>query len=108
VHIATEVVDDDLGALGCVRERVLATDPAPLTTQAFGSTVVFHLSKGPDTVIVPYVLGLSQSAACAAIRTAGLVCDLKGGTVVTNVVIKQSPKQGTVVKRGSKVQITVA
>ena len=28
VHVAAEVVDDDLGAFGRVRERVLAADPA--------------------------------------------------------------------------------
>ena len=29
MHVAAEVVDDDLGALGRVRERVLAADAAP-------------------------------------------------------------------------------
>ena len=72
---------------------------------ARGSTVAFVVSKGPQMVVVPNVIGDTLQQAEAALNQAGLTV----GTVYTyfgsSTVVATSPRGGSTVKVGSSVAI---
>jgi serine/threonine-protein kinase len=63
-----------------------------------GSTVAIVVSKGPETVPVPDVVGLSVVDAAKAIEAAGLTVSGTSGSP-TKKVTASNPAAGTVVKR---------
>ncbi len=75
---------------------------------AKGSTVRIVVSKGPERVKVPAVIGQSEADARATIENAGLkmkvTYDLQTNS---GTVFEQSPSAGTMVKRGSTVEVRV-
>jgi len=95
----TDVFDDkvDVG-------KVVGTDPPAGQSAPKGSTVAINVSKGPELVAVPQVVGLTVEAASQRLQQAGLVPDVENygpGKTVRAV----SPKEGTQVKKGSKVSL---
>ena len=71
-----------------------------------GATIALVVSKGPDLVAVPQVVGLSQDEAEDVVRAAGLkskVRKIPGPGVVRSV----EPGEGTMVRRGSTVTLYV-
>ncbi|MDA8271323.1 MAG: PASTA domain-containing protein, partial [Actinomycetota bacterium] len=72
---------------------------------ARGSTVAFVVSKGPQMVVVPNVIGDTLQQAEAALNQAGLTV----GTVYTyfgsSTVVATSPRGGSTVKVGSSVAL---
>jgi beta-lactam-binding protein with PASTA domain len=93
-----QVFDDAMPA-----ELVVGTDPGIGTKAPLGSTVVVRVSKGPDLVQVPEVVGLSREEATARLREAGLGARflLPAG----DRVIRQFPGPGEQVRRGSEIQL---
>jgi serine/threonine-protein kinase len=90
---------------------VIGTDPPAGTVALVGSAVTLLVSSGPAQVRVPDLVGESQTAAEAALTSAGL----EVGTVSSRVsgqspgsVLAQSPRGGTSLPSGSKVNLTVA
>src|SRR6185503_15015894 len=82
--------------------KVVGTDPAGGQSAPKGSTITINVSKGPELVAVPSVVGLTVEAASLKLQQAGLVPDVENyapGKTVRAV----SPKEGTQVKKGSKV-----
>lgn len=94
-----DVFSDDAAA-----GTVVSSDPPSGAQVARGSTVTLVVSKGPDVVTVPPILGLSLPEATAAIQGAGLtigdVAGPSGGKVVA-----ANPKDGDVVRRGRAVNL---
>ncbi|HXH87279.1 MAG TPA: PASTA domain-containing protein [Gaiellaceae bacterium] len=89
---------------------VLAQEPAAGANLKEGSSVALTVSKGPEPVEVPDVVGTTSSEATAALRDAGLGVNLvpvpsdrPAGTVVA-----QSPAAGATAKSGAKVRLNVA
>jgi serine/threonine-protein kinase len=83
--------------------RAVGTDPGAGSSVTWGSTVVLRVSKGPDLVEVPSVVGLSKEEAEQRLAAAGL-----GHRYVFPVgsrVVEQSPAAGTKAKRGSDVRL---
>jgi serine/threonine-protein kinase len=83
--------------------RAVGTDPGAGSSVTWGSTVVLRVSKGPDLVEVPPVVGLSKEEAEQRLADAGL-----GHRYVFPVgsrVVEQSPAAGTKAKRGSEVRL---
>jgi serine/threonine-protein kinase len=83
--------------------RAVGTDPGAGSSVTWGSTVVLRVSKGPDLVEVPSVVGLSKEEAEQRLAAAGL-----GHRYVFPVgsrVVEQSPAAGTKAKRGSEVRL---
>jgi beta-lactam-binding protein with PASTA domain len=70
---------------------------------AWGSTVVLRVSKGPDLVVVPQVVGLSRKEAEERLREAGL--EARFVLPVGSRVVEQSPAAGEKAKRGSGVRL---
>jgi beta-lactam-binding protein with PASTA domain len=65
---------------------------------------------GPDTAVVPTVVGLTRTAAEARIRAAGFVARVERGdrNRRPDVVVGQRPQPGAVLARGSPVRITLS
>jgi serine/threonine-protein kinase len=83
--------------------RAVGTDPGSGSAVTWGSTVVLRVSKGPDLVEVPSVVGLSREEAEQRLADAGL-----GHRYVFPVgsrVVEQSPAAGSQAKRGSEVRL---
>lgn len=88
---------------------VARTDPAA-GTQAqpdAGVKITIVVSKGPDLVEVPSVIGKTTADATAALEAAGFTVQVKTVFTTLDLVADQSPGGGTMAKRGSAVTITV-
>ena len=108
-------------ALGTVAEKfdedaeagiVLSQDPAAGTPARHGTPVALAVSKGPQPIAVPSVIGKSEDDAVAAIEAAGLTARVAPDEVFDrNVpegdVASQSPANGTLT-RGGTVTLTIS
>ena len=90
--------------------RAIRTNPPGGSSAEVGSRVLLFVSSGPRRVEVPDVVGLARESAEATLNRAGLgftvreqESDQDPGTVVF-----QDPSGGTVVDKGSRVELTVA
>jgi serine/threonine-protein kinase len=92
--------------------KVIGTEPPAGTELQVGSPVTVLVSSGPAQVKVPDLAGDSRSGAEAALSAVGLAV----GTITEQVsagaaagsVLAQSPKAGSSVETGSKVNLTLA
>jgi len=83
---------------------VISQDPESAAQINKGSKVVLNISKGPEFVYVPNVISKSQNQATLDLENKGLKVVVKGkGTKVVSI----SPKQGSKVKAGSTVTISL-
>src|SRR6266540_4379639 len=80
---------------------VVGTEPAAGARATWGSTVTVVVSKGPDLVVVPDVVGLSRKQAEQRLREAGL--RWRYYLPIGRRVIQQSPQPGDKANRGSEV-----
>jgi eukaryotic-like serine/threonine-protein kinase len=87
------------------RGLVARTEPAAGTTATWGSTVTVVVSKGPDLVVVPNVVGLPKRQAEQLLREAGLRWSYF--FPIGSQVIQQSPQGGDKAKRGSEVRLVL-
>jgi eukaryotic-like serine/threonine-protein kinase len=99
LKVRAEVVFDDDVPEG----RVVGTDPGAGSEAAWGSTVVLRVSKGPDLVEVPQVVGLTRDEATARLEAAGLEASFV--FPVGSRVVEQSPGPGEQAERGSAVRL---
>jgi len=83
--------------------RAVGTDPGTGSAVPWGSTVVLRVSKGPDLVGVPEVVGLSKREAEQRLAAAGLRA--RYVLPVGSRVVEQSPASGERAKRGSEVRL---
>lgn len=93
-------------------DMVLTQSPSGLTEAVVRSQVVLQIAARPETTSVPNVNGLTEEAALAALREAGLVRGTVSRTASNRVpqgqVISSDPSQGTVVPRGSAVSYVIS
>ncbi len=82
------------------------------TYVALGTHIDLTVSKGPQTVLVPNVVGQTQASATTAITGAGLtvgtITQAYSPTVPTGTVISQTPVGGGSALPGSAVDLTVS
>jgi eukaryotic-like serine/threonine-protein kinase len=94
------------------RGDVIATDPAIGTSAKRGAVVTMIVSSGPVMISVPQVTGLSQAAAEAALRKAGLrpgvVTQTASDTIGAGIVVSTDPVAGTSWPQTKKVAIAVS
>jgi beta-lactam-binding protein with PASTA domain/tRNA A-37 threonylcarbamoyl transferase component Bud32 len=86
---------------------VVSTKPAVGRTAERDSVVTVNVSKGPDTVPVPDVVGRTVADATAALRAAGLEVSGTGGRPGGRLVFLTDPQAGTKVVRGTGVFLFV-
>jgi eukaryotic-like serine/threonine-protein kinase len=108
-------------ALGTVTEKfdeaaaaglVLSQDPAAGTPARHGTPVNLVVSKGPEPIPVPNVVGQDEDDAKDAIEAAGLEADVAREEVFDRnipegAVVSQSPANGTLT-RGGTVTLTIS
>ena len=90
---------------------VIGTDPSG--TAKYGSALSLVISAGPESVVVPKLIGLSESEARRALEAVGLKPSVStqavpAGSSNDGKVIDVSPAEGDSVLTGSTVAITVA
>ncbi len=83
---------------------VIGTEPAVGQPAARDSVVTVVVSKGPEMVEVPNVVGMTVEAASTALRDRGLIPDVEDYAPGA-IVRAQAPSGGNVVKKGSKVTV---
>ncbi len=83
---------------------VLGTDPAAGTLAPRDSQVAVRVSKGPELISVPALVGLTVESASQTLANAGLSADVQNFGPGKKVRA-QDPAPGTKVKRGSKVTL---
>ena len=93
--------------------KVSYTDPKQGETIAPGATVTYYISKGPELVKVPDLLGKTKSQAKTALTKIGLklgsnVTTSYSSNFAKNRVCVQSKSSGTMVKKGTTVDITLS
>jgi eukaryotic-like serine/threonine-protein kinase len=92
--------------------NVIATNPPAGTVLQVGSPVTVQVSSGPAQVRVPDVTGQSLTSAEAALTAAGLgvgaVTHQVSAAHAAGTVLSQSPRAGTSLGTGGKVNLTVA
>jgi len=100
-------VYDDHAAVG----TVVRTDPPVGSQQRANTTVALFVSKGPQPVKVPAVVGQSRAQATAALTGAGLgvsVTTAYSDTAPSGTVISANPGAGQTVNHGSSVTLVVS
>ena len=83
---------------------VIATEPAAGRQAPRDSEVGVIVSKGPELIAVPGVIGQTVEAASQALKAAGLSADVQNFSPGAKVRA-QDPSSGTKVKRGAKVTL---
>ena len=88
----------------------IRTSPQGGTSAEVGSRVLLFVSTGPQQVEVPDVVDLERESAEATLNRAGLGFTIREeeSDADPGTVIAQDPVGGTVVDKGSRVQLTVA
>lgn len=94
------------------KDLIISQEPAADQTVKTGREIAVVLSKGPEMVSVPNIVGLSQGDAEIQLRNSGLVL----GPVAQNyddryalgMVVSQSPAPGAEAAKGSKVNLLVS
>jgi beta-lactam-binding protein with PASTA domain len=86
--------------------NVVGTDPPSGQSAPRDSQVVVHVSKGPQPVAVPSVVGVSVEQASQALQASGLVADVQN-FAPGRTVKSQNPPAGTQVNRGTKVTLAL-
>jgi beta-lactam-binding protein with PASTA domain len=90
--------------------RVTAQRPAPGTPVKKGSTVALTVSKGPQRVAVPNVVGRRRDDAIARLRSAGFHAAVFSvpSTSPRGFVVAQNPQASSKAVKGSRVRINVS
>ncbi|GAB4100403.1 Stk1 family PASTA domain-containing Ser/Thr kinase [Sinomonas halotolerans] len=104
----TEAFDEEVPA-----GAVISQKPAAGTDARRGTAVALAVSKGPKPIPVPQVVGMSQSQALAALRTAGLdpvvsSDEVHHRTIPRGAVAAQSPGADASLVKGGKVTLTIS
>jgi serine/threonine-protein kinase len=101
--VRSEAFSDDIAA-----GLTVGTSPGAGVEHPFGSEVGLLISKGPDTVTVPNVVGLSPAKARSTLEGAGLRVGSTFGPSDASKVIYVIPGVGATLKRGSAVNLYVS
>jgi serine/threonine-protein kinase len=84
--------------------QVISTDPPAGQGAMRGSTVTVHVSKGPEMVKVPNLVGQTLDAAQQTLQAQGFEVDTQS-YLPGRLVRAQSPAAGTTVNKGTKVTL---
>jgi len=90
--------------------KVSSQSPDPSSKVTEGTTVNLALSKGPETVVVPDVSGMTADAAAQQLKSVGLASnatEVTDATKTPGTVVAQDPAAGTKVSKGATVKLSV-
>jgi len=100
--VRKDVFDDNMPV-----GQVVSTTPPAGSQVPKGGTVTVNISKGPDLVPVPNVVGMKRSDAVTTLQQVGLSAVVYGPNGPNRIVFTIVPNAGTQVKRGSQVAVYV-
>ena len=118
VDNARELLEsEEFGLVVVIEERadaavpigvVITSDPAPSTVVQRGSTVILIVSSGPEQVLVPSIVGLTEIQATNRLTAAGFVperqvVELPAGDPMDGRIVDQDPSGGTTAPKGSTI-----
>ena len=110
VDAGAQTLSHTFETAGSYTVRLTVADPSG--EEDIAQTEITVLAAAPQTVNVPDVTGLTESAADAALAAAGLVkgtvTEEHSDTVAQGAVIRQSPAADTAVDPGASVNLTVS
>jgi beta-lactam-binding protein with PASTA domain/tRNA A-37 threonylcarbamoyl transferase component Bud32 len=86
------------------KDSIIGTDPPAGQGADKGAQITVHVSKGPEMVTVPNLVGLTLDAAQAQLQAGGFVPDTQS-YLPGRVVRAQSPAANTSVTKGTKVTL---
>jgi serine/threonine-protein kinase len=86
------------------KDKVIGTDPPAGQGANRGAQIVVHVSKGPEMVSVPNLVGKTLDAAQAQLQAAGFEVDTQS-YLPGRLVRAQSPAANTSVTKGTKVTL---
>jgi eukaryotic-like serine/threonine-protein kinase len=91
-------------------QTIVAQDPAPGTKVPTKTTVHINVSKGPEQVAVPNVVGQTYDAAAQQLQSQGFAVARtdQASNEVAGVVIAQNPVANSVSSKGAKVTLYVS
>jgi serine/threonine-protein kinase len=95
---------DDVFSDAVPKDQVIGTDPPAGQGAHRGASIVVHVSKGPEMVNVPDLVGTSLEAAQAQLQAAGFEVDTQS-YLPGRLVRAQSPAANTSVNKGTKVTL---
>ena len=89
---------------------VIEQNPSAGLPAEMGSTVTIFVSRGPELVVVPDILGFTQQSAESTLRRLGFLVnvDSREDDAPENTVIEQSPGGGSEIPEGDEVGIVVS
>ena len=105
-HFTVKQADPDEFSATVKSGSVIGTDPSVKSNAPYGSTVIVHVSKGPDLVRVPNVFNLTFDEASNDLASFGLQTSTEGSFKPKDRVRRQSPAAGDLVSRDSTVTIS--
>jgi eukaryotic-like serine/threonine-protein kinase len=107
--LKVEVSDEEINSSDVDKGQVARQTPEDGSTAAEGDTVTLTLSKGPEMVEVPDVVGDNVDDAKAELEDAGFEVDEDRGLLglFGDTVKKQSVEGGESAPKGSKITITI-
>ncbi len=92
--------------------RVITTQPGPGSVIERGTEVTLQVSRGPEQVEVPDVVGQAEDDARDALQDAGLsvgeVTEEESSDEEPGTVLEQDPAAGAAVDRGANVNLVIA
>jgi serine/threonine-protein kinase len=84
--------------------KVISTDPAANQPATRGGSVTVHVSKGPEMVKVPNLVGQTLEAAQQTLQSQGFDIDTQG-YLPGRLVRQQNPAAGSTVNKGAKITL---
>ncbi len=106
----TNIVRQDVDSSEA-KDMVVDESPSPNSSQAPDTTITLSVSKGPQTVNVPYVVGLDANSAESSLTNNGFTPNVVSqdttDSTEAGVVISQTPKGNKQATQGSTVTIYV-
>lgn len=93
-----------------IKGNVIRQNPEVNSEIKKNSVVEVTVSKGAETTVVPYLVGMDEKEAKSILEKAGLVVDVKyvsANGEINGKVFEQYPEANTEVKKGSIVSISV-
>jgi serine/threonine-protein kinase len=93
-----------------VKDKVIKQSPEGGSEIKKNSVVEITVSKGAETTVVPYLVGMDEKEAKSILEKSGLVVDVKYVSVnggESGKVLEQYPEANTEVKKGSIISISV-
>jgi eukaryotic-like serine/threonine-protein kinase len=91
-------------------QTIVAQDPAPGTKVPTKTTVHINVSKGPEQVAVPNVVGQTYDSAAQQLQSAGFAVARsdQASNEQAGVVLAQNPVANSVSSKGAKVTLSVS